>query len=91
MVEWLKDLAVADRESDWEAHLLVAHNILPISREFDSINYLRYRSLHLENMRRLPEEHPEIYNKFMQGHFIVKQINRSFNAVAEDMKAEQTI
>ena len=91
MVEWLKDLAVADRESDWKAHLLVAHNILPISREFDSINYLRYRSLHLENMRRLPEEHPEIYNKFMQGHFIVKQINRSFNAVAEDMKAEQTI
>ena len=91
MVEWLKDLAVADRESDWEAHLFVAHNILPISREFDSINYLRYRSLHLENMRRLPEEHPEICNKFMQGHFIVKQINRSFNAVAEDMKAEQTI
>ena len=91
MVEWLKDLAVADRESDWEAYLLVTHNILPISRESDSINYLRYRSLHLENMRRLPEEHPEICNKFMQGHFIVKQINRSFNAVAEDMKAEQTI
>ena len=62
MVEWLKDLAVADRESDWEAYLLVTRNILPISREFDSINYLRYRSLRLENMRRLPEEHPEIYN-----------------------------
>ena len=40
MVELLKDLVAADREGDWEAHLLAVQNTLPIFRKFDSINYL---------------------------------------------------
>ena len=42
-------------------------------------------------MGKLPQDHPEIYVKFMQGHFVVKQNNRQFNAVVPDMKPEQTI
>ena len=42
-------------------------------------------------MRKLPQDHPEIYEKFMQGHSVVKQNNGVFNAVAQDMKLEQTI
>ena len=92
MVELIHDLVAADREGDWEAHLLVVQNILPIFRELFnySINYLRYGSLYLENMRRKPEEHPEIYTKFMQCHE-VKQRYGSLNGVAGDMKLEQTI
>ena len=90
MVELLKYLVAADR-GDWEAHLLLVQNILEIFREFDSINYLQYGSLYLENMCHLREEDPEIYTKFMQGHFVVKQRYGSFNAVAGDMKLEQTI
>ena len=52
----------------WEAH----QNILPIFRKVCTINYLRYRPLYLENMRRLPEEHADIYTNFMQNHFEVK-------------------
>ena len=91
MVELLKDLVTADREDDWEAHLLAVQNILPIFQEFYRISYLRYGSLYLANMRRLPKEHAEVYSKFMQGRFVVKQRYGSFNAVAEDMKLEQTI
>ena len=40
MVELLKDFVAADREVDWEAHLLAVQNILPIFRGFASINYL---------------------------------------------------
>ena len=40
---------------------------------------------------KLPQDHPEIYEKLMQGHFVLKQNNREFNAVAPDMKLEQTI
>ena len=39
-------------------------------------------------MGKLPQDHPEIYEQFMQGHFVVKQNNREFNAVAPDMKLE---
>ena len=89
MIELLKYLVAADR-GDWETHLLLVQNILPIFREFDSINHLQYGSLYLENMCHLLEEHPEIYTKFMQGHFVVKQRYGSFNAVAGDMKLERT-
>lgn len=48
--EFLKDIVAADREGDWKAPLLVVQNILPMFSEFDSINYLQYGSLCLENM-----------------------------------------
>ena len=66
-------------------------NLLPVFRECDSINYLRYPSWYVEKVGKLPQDHPEIYEKFMQRHFVVKQNNRVFNAVAPDMKLEQTI
>ena len=73
MVEVLKDLVAADRESNWEAHLLSVKNFLLIFREFDSINYLQYGLLFLKNMHLLPEEHREIYTKFMPGYLMVKK------------------
>ena len=67
-------------------------NLLPVFRDYDSINYLRNASWHAEKkIGKLPQDHSEIYEKFMQGHFVVKQNNREFNAVAPDMKLEQTI
>ena len=36
-------------------------------------------------------EHPEIYELFLSGHFVVKTTTNSFNGVAPDMKLEQTI
>ena len=42
-------------------------------------------------MRRLPKDYPEIYEKFMEGLFVLKQNKGNFNAVAGDLKLEQTI
>ena len=39
----------------------------------------------------LPTEHPDIYELFLAGHFVVKTNICSFNAVAPDMELEQTI
>ena len=60
-------------------------------RECDNINYLRYASWYVEKMGKLPQDHPEMYEKFMQGHFVLKQNNREFNVVAPDMILVQTI
>ena len=91
IVSILKALIAADREGDWKAHLQTMQNLLPVCRECDSINYLRYASWYVEKMRKLPQDHPEIYEKFMQGFLVVKQNNGVFNAVAPDMQLEQTI
>ena len=42
-------------------------------------------------MRKLPEEHPNIYKVFMEGKFVVKRSLGFFNAVASDMKLEPSI
>ena len=90
-VNHLKALIAADRDGDWEGHLMAVQNLLPIYRECDSINYLRYASLYLETMRKLPQEHPDIYEKFCTGHFVGRQNQGAFNAASPDMKLEQTI
>ena len=65
--------------------------MLPIFTEFDTINYLRYGSLYLEQIRRLPQDYPEIHNKFMNGLFVLKQKTECFNSVVGGLKLEQTI
>ena len=44
-----------------------------------------------EQMRTISQDYPEIYDKFMNGLFAVKQKTGSFNAVVVDLKLEQTI
>ena len=88
---FLKDLIAADWTGNWTAHLQAVQNLLHLSRENDSINYLRYASLYLEQMKQLPIDRPEIHAMFMSGHFVVQQVNGSFNVVSPDMKPEQTI
>ena len=41
-------------------------------------------------MKWLLQDHPETYEKFMQGYFVVKPNSGEFNAVTPDMKLEQT-
>ena len=42
-------------------------------------------------MRMQLTEHPEIYELFLSGSFVVKTNTSSFNGVTPDMKLQQTI
>ena len=72
IVSIIKHLVPSDREGNWHGHLQAVQDLLPIFREADCIDYLRYASCYLEKMRMLPTEHPEIYELFFSGHFVVK-------------------
>ena len=91
MVSLIKDLIRADREGDWELHLYTVQRLLPLFAIFDKVNYLRWASLYLEDMRRLPETHPEVHRQFMEGNFVVKRTAGLFKAIAVDLALEQTI
>ena len=71
----------ADSEGDWNLHLFAhisMHSSLPFFALFDSVNYLRWCSLYLEDMLRLPETAPRIYQAFLQGQFVVKRTSGKF-------------
>ena len=42
-------------------------------------------------MKRLPIEHPKIYEEFIQEQLLVETNYDNFNAVAADMEQEQTM
>lgn len=91
MVHIVRDLIRADREGNWYLHLHTVQALLPLFCIFDRTNYARWCSLYLEDMRRLPETAPEVYEMFCKGKFVVKRTHGKFKAVGADMCLEQTI
>ena len=77
MVRLTKDLVRADREGDWHLHLQSVEAVLPY------FAVLRWCSLYLEDMKKLPQTAPVIG--------VVKRSSIPFSAVAADMCLEQTI
>ncbi len=91
MIDILKCLTAADREGQWSVHVACVQSSMAIFQEFDAVNYLRYGSYYLEKITVLEAEHPELYRRFMMSEFVVRDHVGSFNAVAPDMKLEQSI
>ena len=91
MVLIINHIISSDCEGNFALHMATVENSLPIFRESDSLNYLRYGSFYLESTKLLQNVHPEIFQRLLQGQFVVKDHTGFFNAVAPDMKLEQTI
>ena len=91
LVSLVKNLVAADRNGDWELHVQTVESLIPVFREFDCINYLRYGSWYLENVKKMEIENPYLYRKFIQGYFVIRDKEGKFNTVSPDMKLEQTI
>ncbi len=90
-VDLLKDLVRADREGNWQLHLHTVQQLLPLFAVCDRVNYLRWCSVYLEDMRKLPETAPGVHASFCAGKFVVKRTEGHFNAIGADMCLEQTI
>ena len=70
-------------------HLQALQDLLPIFCKPDSINYLRYGSWYMEKMQKLPIEHLDVYQEFMEGKLVVKANRGCSSAVSRD-KLEQS-
>ena len=86
----VKLTVTADREGNFALHMGAAEESLPIYRENDCLNYLRYGMHYIETTFALEEKAPDVFEKFIEGYFVVKEHEGFFNAVAPDMKLEQT-
>ena len=91
LLQLLRNLIRSDRQGLWELHLATVQKLQPIFAVFDRVNYLRWSSLYLEDMRMLPKTAPEIHEMFMKGKHVVKRHQNKFTAVSADMALEQTI
>lgn len=87
----LRNLIRSNRQGLWELHLDTVQKLQPLFAVFDCVNYQRWASLYLEDMRRLPKTAPEVHEMFMKGKHVVKRYDHTFSDVAADMALEQTI
>ena len=91
MVTILRDLVRANREGTWDLHLRSVQAVLPLFAGCDWINYLRWGSAYLEDVRKLARDAPSVFENFKAGKFVVKRTEGQFTAVVADMCLEQTI
>jgi len=91
MLSHVKSLIRSDREGDFLLQTYAISQLLPMFTAFDGLNYMRCGTFYYETLKALPVTHPYLYDQFCQGNFVVKSHYGAFNAVAGDMKLEQTI
>ena len=91
IINSIKNLVRSDRDGDFLLAMKSIQELCPIFLGLDGINYLRYASFYLELLKQLKIKHPDLYQEFLKGNHVIKTRDGKFNAVAPDMKLEQTI
>ena len=59
-IQLLKESVSSDRNGNWMGHLVSVQKMLLTFVECDGINYFCYASFYLEQIHRLPIDHPEV-------------------------------
>lgn len=72
------------READFKLHLEVLTALVPWFMALDRINYRRWLPFYLKDMASLEEKHPQLYQKFVEGHFVASRTRARFSAMSLD-------
>ena len=82
----LNNFISTEREGDWEGHLQVIQDLIPVFCPAECIDYLWYGTLYLEKFWRLDQKQPAIHSEFLAGMFVVQKSVGTFKAVSPDVK-----
>ena len=80
IVNMIKSLVTADREGDFTLHMKAIQDLCPVFLGCGSLNYQRYATFYLEQLKDLKNKMPELLLSFMKEDFVVKRTEGSFNA-----------
>ena len=85
LLEYVKSI----REGNFQLYLEVLAQIIPWLFALDCNNYARWLPVHLRDMLNLSETHPDVYQQFSAGNFVVKKSEHAFSMIALDQCHEQ--
>ena len=92
MAEIMLGLLRAAREGDWMLHLESVQAMIPWCFAYDKLNYARFLPYYFATMSRLPIDHPEVFQHFMQGGFSVQLGGENpFGRIPVDQTIEETV
>lgn len=87
----LLGLIRASREGDWNAHKASVRRMITWCFAYDRQNYARYLPVYFAEMSQLSNEHPEVYQHYIEGEFSVQLgKNNPFGKIPIDQTIEET-
>ena len=92
MVDLLLSTIYSIRYGDWKLLLQCITRILPYTFAFDHINYVRYISVKLGDKLPLPNDFPDVYEKFVGKKFAAQLTeNSTFLGIETDKVIEMSL
>ncbi|KAK6192248.1 hypothetical protein SNE40_003750 [Patella caerulea] len=81
-----------ERLKSWEGHLNATTSLLNLFAATGHLHYTRSARLYVQEMRRLPVTHPDLYNLYMNsGMHAVQRTDHPFNGLSTDLVIEQAL
>ncbi|KAH3888947.1 hypothetical protein DPMN_012992 [Dreissena polymorpha] len=71
LVSIVKNAEVSDREGNWSLHVATIEDSMQIFAGYDCINFLRYGSWYLAQIKIIKFTHPKLYWRFSIGQWVV--------------------
>lgn len=91
MVDVLKSKIRAERTGDWKLEMGTLRKMLPYNASAGHNLYTKCIHIFLQEMSRLETSHPDIYNQFNDGHFVIRRSNRYWAGLPCDLTIEQVL
>jgi len=88
MVSILLQFVRAERTGSWELHVSSFAAMLPWFAVYDHSHYTRWGAVYLADCKQLETTHPDVYQEFQEGNFVVKTSNNKFNQLSTDQALE---
>ena len=85
MVHLYHEFSRSIRTGDLELYIYCLQRLAALFFTFNHHNYARWRVVYLDNLLKLPEKNPEIYQEFKNGCFSLKGTSKSFPRLPIDL------
>ena len=91
MIDILQKYLQAEQTGNWQLHLQTISDMLPYLAASGHNNYMKSALLYLQQMSRLHEDHPEVYQYFQSGLHVVRRSDRYWAGLSTDLVIEQVL
>ena len=82
-------LVRAFREANFTLYRHALCAVIPFFFANNNVNHARWLPVHLKDLLSLEHKHPDIFQEFLSGKFVVFMSSRTFSAMAIDQAHEQ--
>ena len=91
MVYILRKFIYAERLGDWDLHLKSVVEMLPYLAASGHNHYTKSIILYLQQMNRLPDTHPTVFEHFKKGMHPIRRSDRKWAGLSTDLVIEQEL